>query len=124
MPRNAVAFEVKGQSDPRSREAGAYWFMRRYDFDTKEHKEIVGIGHACPCGCGSQSAIWFRGGSMNGEGSVPEHEWDVTGEWPKASLTPSIGIGRGQGASADRTTGTSGGFHWHGFLRAGVFEEC
>jgi hypothetical protein len=123
-PRNAIAFEVADRHSPEARTPGAYSFMRRYDTELNENVgDPIGIVHACPCGCGGQSAIWFTGGSSNGEGGHPEHEWKVTGSWPKVTLSPSIGIGRGQGASADRTKGTSGGFHWHGYLTDGIFEE-
>lgn len=114
MPRNAVAFEATERGD--RRKPGAYWFMHRYDVDgAKETDQRVGICHACPCGCGAHGAIWFRGGSLNGSGGAPDHEWDVTGEWPKVTLAPSIGFAK------DRSTGK---YHWHGYLRAGVFEEC
>jgi hypothetical protein len=113
MPRNAVAFEAKDKAD--RRKPGAYWFMLEYSFDQKAHTErVIGILHSCPCGCGAKGCIWFKGGSGNGSGSWPDHEWDVTGEWPNVSLTPSIGFGRL----------AAGGYHWHGYLRKGVFEEC
>ncbi len=116
MPgRNARAFEVAGQRHPYAQRPGAYWFLRRYDFELQKNVEPpIGIGHACPCGCGAQSVMWFKGGSLNGTGEDPSHEWDVTGEWPKVTLSPSIGFAK----RAD------GSFHWHGYLKAGVFEEC
>ena len=114
MPRNAVAFEATTPED--RRKPGAYWFMYRYDEASGDFTdERLGICHACPCGCGAHGAIWFRGKSLNGQGTHPNHEWDVSGDWPKATLSPSIGFAR------DRTTGQ---FHWHGYLRNGVFEEC
>jgi len=116
VARNAVAFEVPSGIDPRAKEAGAYWFMYKLDTSQKpwvQTTDRLGIGHACPCGCGMQGCIWFRDGSMNGSGRNPDHEWDVTGEWPKVTLAPSIGFGRLK----------AGGYHWHGFLEDGVFVE-
>lgn len=39
--------------------------------------------------------------------------WIIEKPFPKATLRPSIGMFAGQQP-----------FHWHGFLRDGVFEEC
>lgn len=104
MARNAIAFEVQDRDSPEAKKAGAYTFMRYSDSD-----EPVGVIHACPCGCGGQGAIWFRGKSRTG---APE--WDVTGEWPKVTLSPSIGFAK------STVTGT---FHWHGYLENGVWVE-
>lgn len=119
MSRNAVAFEVPNGSHPDATKAGAFYFMYRWDTsdpdNMKKTQDRVGIIHACPCGCGGKGAIWFRGGSLNASGKSPGSEWDVTGEWPMVTLNPSIGFAK------DKTTGQ---FHWHGYLRNGVFEEC
>jgi hypothetical protein len=109
-PRNAIAFEVSDRGDPAIMKPGAYCFMRQYNNPSQK----TGVIHACPCGCGAQSVMWFTGGSMNGTGGNPDKEWSVKGEWPRVTLAPSIGIGR------DRT---SGKYHWHGYLRDGVFVE-
>lgn len=111
MPRNATAFEVEGPNHPDARKAGAYWFMYRYRHDAEHIEktdEKIGIGHACPCGCGGRGAMWFRG---KAQGGGPE--WEVTGEWPNVTLSPSIGFGRLE----------TGGYHWHGYLENGVFVE-
>jgi hypothetical protein len=68
----------------------------------------AGLNFGCPCGCGATGAITFDRGDGRG--------WTVTGEWPKASLQPSIGFW------SDAKRGD--GYHWHGYLREGVFEEC
>ena len=48
-------------------------------------------------------------------GTVSE---SFTGEWPKVTLTPSIGIRYdGQGNAP------VSGYHWHGYLENGVFVE-
>lgn len=107
---NAVAFEVQ-PGDPRERDPGAYYFVIH-----PTTKERLGITHACPCGCRGLSLCWFRGkGPVNGDA-----EWDVIGEWPKVTMNPSIGV------KYDGRTGQKPptGYHWHGYLRNGVFEEC
>lgn len=88
--------------------AGEFYFINR------DGVKRVGIIHSCPCGCTGLSAIFFRG---MGAG---QQEWDVTGEWPNVTLSPSIGI-RYDGKGC---TGPNGGYHWHGYLRNGWFEEC
>ena len=103
MARNAIAKEVQELRPGPTLGPGEYIF---FDFNGKR----AGIHHGCPCGCGAIGALAFRGSGMG------MAEWDVAGEWPKASLTPSIGFyGRNRREQ---------GFHWHGFLRNGVFEEC
>lgn len=103
------AFEVTNTDD--RGKPGAYWFMCAWVDGTKTETR-VGITHACPCGCGSWGAIWFKGLSRNGSGKSPAHEWDVVGEWPSVTLSPSIGFAK------DRATGQ---YHWHGFLERGWF---
>lgn len=90
---------------------GEAYFVRR---DDREGPDA--LLHSCPCGCGSRSLIWFRGRS----GGLGRPEWDVVGAWPNVTLTPSIGITFDSRGLAP----LGGGFHWHGYLRSGVFEEC
>lgn len=112
--RNAVAFEALDKAE--RRKAGAYQFMYRYDVEAgRNTDQRVGIRHACPCGCGAEGVIWFKGGSLNGSGNAPDHEWNVVGDWPKVTLSPSIGFAKST---------TTGQYHWHGYLTKGVFEEC
>lgn len=101
MARNATAFMVAGD-DPRRTEPGACQFIRTFGTEDR-----IGIIHACPCGCGGRSAMYFRG---KGGGS---QEWDVEGEWPNVTCKPSVGI----------KPITNGAYHWHGFLKKGVFVE-
>lgn len=103
MKRNALAVEAKDPDD--IIKPGAYRFFVR------EGRERTGIRFGCPCGCGLVGSIYFEG-----EGDDGGPEWKVEGEWPKATLTPSIGF-FGQNSYEQ-------GHHWHGFLRDGVFEEC
>lgn len=114
MSRNATAFEVPNSEHPDARKPGAYSFIVAHgQWRSAVDGERIGITHACPCGCGGLTALWFRG-----KGPINSNAWDVTGEWPKATLSPSIGV-KYDGAGNGPTN-----FHWHGYLRAGVFEEC
>lgn len=108
--RNAQSFIVDTFDVPGR--AGAIQFVGMLN---QEDKGIVGFNHACPCGCGIWSFI-----RLNPEkwapGTTPM--WSRTGDDLHMTLTPSIGIhhqGTDQGKS---------GYHWHGFLRNGIFEEC
>lgn len=105
MARNATSFlveEMRGPSRP-----GAVMMVRHPDKDL-----VVGFNHACPCGCGMWSFI-----RLNAEGWAPGTVpiWQRTGDDLHMTLTPSIGI---------RPQDAQGRYHWHGFLRNGVFEEC
>lgn len=108
--RNATAFIVDKVTHPAP--AGAIKFVRYADGNDPQTtpENADGMIHGCPCGCGIWSGTWFAG---RGRGRP---EWTVTGEWPKATMTPSIGIHHAKVGEP--------GYHWHGFLRAGVFEEC
>ena len=74
---------------------------------TMPGKGVVGISHNCPCGCGKWGWIAFK------EYGFPDY-WERRGSWDNLTLTPSIGFARNQ---------TTGQFHWHGWLKNGVFEE-
>jgi hypothetical protein len=103
--RNARAFEVRDYDD--LSKPGAYLFTT--DHGDPEGEPPRGLNFGCPCGCG---AI----GGLNFAGRREEPTWTVSGEWPNASLSPSIGFYGHNPPSA--------GHHWHGYLRNGVFEEC
>lgn len=55
----------------------------------------------CPCGCGIMAGVSLLPAIENG------WLWNCNVEKP--TITPSIDINRG---------------HWHGYLTAGIFEEC
>ncbi len=93
MARNAIAFHVNNSEE--LRKPGAYRF---WEGDGKR-----GITFGCPCGCGARYSMQYD-----------PPGWVVTGEWPKVTATPSLGL---------RTIEESG-YHWHGFLKNGIFEEC
>ncbi len=62
------------------------------------------LSFRCPCGCGDLCVIRIR---EDGQHDAQAWGWDKNEDCP--TTTPSINI--------------SGG-HWHGYLRAGVFESC
>lgn len=99
-PRNAHSFVVKAITHPGP--PGA--IQVRY-----HGGKPAGLAHACPCGCG----MW---GWMNFKEYGFDKYWERTSDdWEHLTLTPSIGFMK------DKTTGQ---YHWHGYLRGGVFEEC
>lgn len=79
-------------------------------FTTSEgHDEPAGMLYQCPCGCGAIHGANFKG---YGGGYA---EWDWDGNRDKPTLSPSLGLW---------PKDDKGNYHWHGFLKAGVFEEC
>lgn len=102
MARNAQSFIVDKIDN--GAPAGAIE-VRRYYWIPGRENEICGIQHACPCGCGRLSWLPFDAK----DGWVAEQTADVT----KLTLTPSIGMFKGDNP-----------YHWHGYLKSGVFEEC
>lgn len=104
MARNAQSFIVDNDDD--LGKPGAIRFSKRFDSEA-----IVGFTHACPCGCGKRSFI-----RLNPEHWAPGTSpmWSRAGDDLHMTLTPSIGI----------HPLVDGRYHWHGYLRGGVFEEC
>lgn len=112
--RNARAHEVSRETMNRSTvQAGAYTFLYASGDGVP-----VGIIHGCPCGCGGRSALFFLGRLSPAD---KRQVWTVEGEWPNVTLSPSIGI---KYTAVGLPQPAEGGYHWHGYLRAGVFEEC
>jgi len=103
MARNAIAVEVPYTTEKMG--AGEYTLMHKYDIATRSRdmNVIAGIWHGCPCGCGARSYLPID----------TETGWTIVKPFPKASLTPSIGMFAGQSP-----------FHWHGYLTDGEFREC
>jgi hypothetical protein len=97
-------------SEEDSRKPGAIQFVTRA-MAGAEPGPVVGLNHACPCGCGKKSFV-----RLNPEyweaGTKPM--WTREGDDLHMTLAPSIGIKPLE----------NGKYHWHGFLRNGVFEEC
>lgn len=106
--RNARANQVEGYDQAKA--AGDFFFVQQLG-------QRIGLIHTCPCGCGQLGAVYWKNPRENPrEGGA---NWTVEGEWPNATLNPSIGFKGGP----DSPKGPDG-YHWHGYLRAGVFEEC
>lgn len=76
-----------------------------------------GLFYICPCGCGKEGYLAFRGKQdvkgLKRPYDGPTWTWDGNKESP--TLSPSIHH-QSKCANQVRT-------HWHGYLRNGVFEE-
>lgn len=102
MPRNAKTFlvdKMEGETRP-----GAIMFVKRGEF-------VAGFNHSCPCGCGKWSFVRLNP-ELWAPGTTPF--WTREGDDLNMTISPSIGIKPLE----------NGRYHWHGYLRAGVFEEC
>jgi hypothetical protein len=64
-----------------------------------------------PCGCGCVHAVPIKPFQGNG--------WDWDGNIETPTLTPSLGLYPRDGKASDGS-----GYHWHGYLTAGVFKPC
>ena len=101
--RNATSFVVDKMEFPGK--AGAIKPVHKGE-------NLVGIEHACPCGCGNWS--WLR---LDNSECPTFQKWDLkSGDLLHLTLDPSIGI-----RPKDPKTGA---YHWHGYLKNGIFEEC
>jgi hypothetical protein len=75
-----------------------------FEYYRSGDREYAGIIYSCPCGCGKNGVLAFR------PHPSPSWEWDGNKEQP--TLSPSV---------HDIPNGKT---HWHGYLRAGVWESC
>jgi hypothetical protein len=90
--------------------AGAVNFV--YGWEETNKDQIMGMRHCCPCGCGAWGWMTFEAyGFKDCWKPQPKKGDDLT----KLTLTPSIGFMK------NKTTGV---YHWHGFLKHGIFVEC
>ena len=103
MKRNARSFIVDKLEIPGK--PGAIQLLTAPDIHPAAG-EACGINHCCPCGCGAWGFIAFKN---YGCGQM----WDRAGDDGHMTLSPSIGFQRQP----------DGSYHWHGYLRDGVFEE-
>lgn len=107
----AVRITVDTHKDLAARQTpGAYYFFHGSDDDSR----TIGMIHSCPCGCGALTSLNFD------ERRNDRPLWKVAGDADKLTLEPSIGIKRfaaGQDVEAD-------GYHWHGWLREGVWVSA
>lgn len=84
------------------RTPGAFYYCRSRDDDEG------GIIHSCPCGCGVLGFL-----RLTAPGTP---RWTNSGTREQPTLLPSVGIRPLPGQTAG-----SDGFHWHGWLREGVW---
>lgn len=71
-----------------------------FDYYVNQAGEVAGMLMICPCRCGSTGALSFK------PANSPSWLWDGKRDAP--TLTPSVW---------DKG-------HWHGWLKAGVWESC
>lgn len=81
------------------------------EFRRNESDQIVRMAFGCPCGCGRAYGASF---------DKADRGWTFDGNVEKPTVTPSLGCY----PAGDSKVGPDGVYHWHGFLKAGVFEEC
>lgn len=99
--------------------AGGFSWLTLYDVgDPGPH----GMYFRCPCGCGGVHSAMFdtMPAAWREEHWKGRAVWHWDGNVERPTLTPSLGLkvqAPGESLGAD-------GYHWHGFLRAGVFEQC
>lgn len=77
--------------------------------------KIASMQFGCPCGCGAHYGARFFGTEQSSG-------WTIDGDAERPTVNPSLGCYPAGNKAA--TVGPDGVYHWHGFLRAGVFEEC
>lgn len=64
----------------------------------------AGLIFRCPCGCGRLSGLNFK--------PLPSPSWQWDGNEDAPTLTPSV-----------HSLEEDGSTHWHGYLRAGIWES-
>lgn len=69
----------------------------------------AGITHSCPCGCGRLSFCHLQPGAGH-------DVWTISGPRDRPTLVPSVGI---RWQTEDRP-----GYHWHGYLRQGMWVNA
>lgn len=107
-PRNAQSF-ISPTPLSFGEKAGAIHFAV-FPAPAKNAGAQVGFTHSCPCGCGRLSFVRFNEAEWP-KGTTPM--WQRTGDDETMTVAPSIGI----------YPQVDGVFHWHGYLKNGVFEE-
>lgn len=116
------ATDIDLQSGSKFRQAagkpGSFYYFRSSDVDE------AGIIHSCPCGCGMLGAL-----NLKPHDDRDRPLWANSGTRERPTLSPSVGIRPIEdGPDLDpaykpRTTRGADGFHWHGWLRNGVWES-
>ena len=96
MLRATVVETIPGLREQRI--AGSIWYRDR-------DGQMCGIAFVCPCGCGNESWLPFRGSKFDTGG--PSWEWN--GDRDAPTLNPSV-------------FNTGMPCKWHGWLRSGTWE--
>lgn len=93
---------------------GAFFYIQY------EKEPDVKIIHSCPCGCGMLSGI-----NLKPHLGRTSPMWRNSGTREKPTLTPSVGIHAWapNEAHPQRALKEADGFHWHGWLKNGVWES-
>lgn len=120
MKRNAVAFVFDDHMSHEGVPAGGFHWTTLYALDDPGP---FGITFGCPCGCGALHGASFDNRPADWVAkNTPGHTgWHWDGNKDKPTLTPSLGLHVSKGINE---VGPDGVYHWHGFLKAGIFEEC
>ncbi len=74
-------------------------------------RQVIALSFGCPCGCGAH-----HGGRFTGP-----NPWGFDGNEQRPTVTGSFGC---YPSYRDESIGPDGKYHWHGFLKDGVYEEC
>lgn len=85
---------------------GAFYYAKHPDTCAD-----IGLTHSCPCGCGRLSFCHLQL-------AVGRDSWTIEGPRDKPTLAPSVGVRYLPDEPHDR-----GPYHWHGWLRAGVWVD-
>ncbi len=111
---NIAAVLIEGESKyERAREIpGAFFYYLKFEGD-----EVSGIINSCPCGCGALGSLNLDP-KEKAESGRPL--WTNSGTREKPTLSPSVGAK----AHAPGQDKESDGYHWHGYLRDGVWVSC
>lgn len=115
MPKaTGVSAALVETIDDTRESAGAFCYTRH------QGRQDVGIVHSCPCGCGIISAInLIEHAGRNGP------LWQNSGSREKPTLSPSVGIHAYEHDPVNPVMKVkeADGYHWHGWLRNGVWES-
>lgn len=101
--------DIESKFEYAEKHAGAFWYGDSDDFDR------LTILHSCPCGCGMLGSLPL----------VKQEErpfWTNSGTREVPTLSPSVGIHPVDNPEKpERGVGRDCGYHWHGWLRDGVW---
>lgn len=112
----AELLEGSGQHERARTIPGAFFYT--YYMDAEQQRiDDIGIVHSCPCGCGLLSGVSLKEFPMS---KLPK--WTISGPREAPTLNPSVGI-FAQGKNTRSAEVEADGYHWHGYLRAGVWES-